>query len=60
MSSRRRTRSSGNLFLQVFDDGRLTDKRGNTADFRHSIIIMTTNLGGNVAGGPEHRLLGAR
>ena len=37
------------LFLQVFDNGRLTDKRGNTADFRHSIVIMTTNLGGNVA-----------
>ncbi len=38
------------LFLQIFDDGRLTDKRGNTADFRHSIIVMTTNLGGDVAG----------
>lgn len=36
------------LFLQIFDDGRLTDKRGNTSDFRHSIIIMTTNLGGDV------------
>lgn len=34
------------LFLQVFDDGRLTDRMGNTADFRHCIIIMTTNLGG--------------
>jgi ATP-dependent Clp protease ATP-binding subunit ClpC len=33
------------LFLQVFDDGRLTDARGNLADFRHSIIILTTNLG---------------
>jgi len=33
------------LFLQVFDDGRLTDRRGNTADFRHSVIIMTSNLG---------------
>ena len=33
------------LFLQVFDDGRLTDRIGNTADFRHSIIIMTSNLG---------------
>ena len=33
------------LFLQVFDDGRLTDRFGNTADFRHSIIIMTSNLG---------------
>lgn len=33
------------LFLQVFDDGRLTDRKGNTADFRHCIIIMTSNLG---------------
>ncbi len=33
------------LFLQVFDDGRLTDRGGSTADFRHSIIIMTSNLG---------------
>ncbi len=33
------------LFLQVFDDGRLTDRRGNTADFRHAVVIMTSNLG---------------
>jgi ATP-dependent Clp protease ATP-binding subunit ClpC len=33
------------LFLQVFDDGRLTDSLGNVADFRHCIIILTTNLG---------------
>jgi ATP-dependent Clp protease ATP-binding subunit ClpC len=33
------------LFLQVFDDGRLTDAHGNPADFRHSIIILTSNLG---------------
>ncbi len=33
------------LFLQVFDDGRLTSRRGITADFRHAIIIMTSNLG---------------
>ena len=33
------------LFLQVFDDGRLTDGRGATADFRHSLIIMTSNIG---------------
>jgi ATP-dependent Clp protease ATP-binding subunit ClpC len=33
------------LFLQVFDDGRLTDRRGNTADFRHTIVILTSNLG---------------
>jgi ATP-dependent Clp protease ATP-binding subunit ClpC len=33
------------LFLQVFDDARLTDANGNLADFRHSIIILTSNLG---------------
>ena len=33
------------FFLQVFDDGRLTDSLGNVADFRHCIIILTTNLG---------------
>jgi ATP-dependent Clp protease ATP-binding subunit ClpC len=33
------------LFLQVFDDGRLTDRHGNTTDFRHSIIVLTSNLG---------------
>jgi ATP-dependent Clp protease ATP-binding subunit ClpC len=33
------------LFLQVFDDGRLTDAMGHIADFRHCMIILTTNLG---------------
>jgi ATP-dependent Clp protease ATP-binding subunit ClpC len=33
------------LFLQVFDDGRLTDQLGHVADFRHCIIVLTTNLG---------------
>lgn len=33
------------LFLQVFDDGRLTDPRGVSADFRHAIVILTSNLG---------------
>lgn len=36
------------LFLQVFDDGRLTDRRGVTADFRHTLIIMTSNAGAAV------------
>ncbi len=39
------------VFLQVFDDGRLTDRRGNLADFRHCIIIMTSNLGGVIPRG---------
>jgi ATP-dependent Clp protease ATP-binding subunit ClpC len=33
------------LFLQVFDAGRLTDAAGQTVDFRHSIIVLTSNLG---------------
>jgi len=40
-----------NMFLQVFDDGRLTDNAGRTADLRHAIIILTTNLGGKIPGG---------
>jgi ATP-dependent Clp protease ATP-binding subunit ClpC len=39
------------IFLQVFDEGRLTDPNGNTANFRHSIIILTSNLGGTVKTG---------
>ena len=34
-----------NLFLQIFDDGRLTDGQGRTVDFKNTIIIMTSNLG---------------
>lgn len=33
------------LFLQLFDDGRLTDANGRTGDFRHSIVVLTSNLG---------------
>lgn len=39
------------LFLQVFDDGRLTDQRGAVADFRHSVIILTSNLGASIPTG---------
>ena len=34
-----------NILLQVFDDGRLTDGRGKTVDFRNTIIVMTSNIG---------------
>ncbi|KLO22310.1 MULTISPECIES: ATP-dependent Clp protease ATP-binding subunit [unclassified Marinitoga] len=34
-----------NILLQVLDDGRLTDGKGNTVDFRNTIIIMTSNIG---------------
>ena len=39
------------LFLQVFDDGRLSDPRGEPADFRHAVIIMTSNLGAKIVTG---------
>lgn len=39
------------LFLQVFDDGRMTDARGVTTDFRHCIIILTSNLGAKIDSG---------
>jgi len=34
-----------NLFLQLFEDGRLTDAAGNVASFAHAVVIMTSNLG---------------
>lgn len=34
-----------NILLQVFDDGRLTDGKGKTVDFKNTIIIMTSNIG---------------
>ncbi len=41
------------LFLQAFDEGRLTDAMGQVADFRHCLIILTSNLGATA-----HRTLG--
>jgi len=35
-----------NILLQVLDDGRITDAQGRTVDFRNTIIIMTSNIGG--------------
>jgi ATP-dependent Clp protease ATP-binding subunit ClpB len=37
-----------NVLLQVLDDGRLTDGKGRTVDFKNTIMIMTSNLGGNL------------
>ena len=34
-----------NIFLQVLDDGRITDSQGRTVDFRNTIIVMTSNIG---------------
>ena len=37
-----------NLMLQIFDDGRLTDSKGRTVDFKNTLIIMTSNIGSDV------------
>ncbi|PKP42204.1 MAG: type VI secretion system ATPase TssH [Bacteroidetes bacterium HGW-Bacteroidetes-10] len=37
-----------NILLQVLDDGRLTDNKGRTADFRNTILIMTSNAGSSI------------
>lgn len=50
-----------NTLLQVLDDGRLTDSKGRTVDFKNTVIIMTSNLGSDVimqhAGKPEEQKL---
>jgi len=37
-----------NIMLQIFDDGRLTDSRGRTVDFKNTVIIMTSNIGSDI------------
>ncbi|MFK4789283.1 ATP-dependent Clp protease ATP-binding subunit [Microbacterium sp. ZW T5_56] len=37
-----------NLLLQVLDDGRLTDGQGRTVDFRNTVVVMTSNIGGEL------------
>jgi len=37
-----------NILLQVLDDGRLTDNKGRTVDFKNTIIIMTSNIGSHI------------
>jgi ATP-dependent Clp protease ATP-binding subunit ClpC len=37
-----------NILLQILDDGRLTDAQGRTVDFKHAVVIMTSNLGAHV------------
>jgi len=46
--------STYDLFLQILDSGRLTDNRGQTADFSNSLIVMTSNIGM----GPQTELRG--
>ena len=45
-----------NILLQVLEDGRLTDNKGRTADFKNTIIIMTSNMGSQLI---QDRLIGA-
>lgn len=40
-----------NVLLQVLDDGRLTDNKGRTVDFKNTILIMTSNLGSEIVQG---------
>ncbi|MDP5016552.1 ATP-dependent chaperone ClpB [Anabaena sp. UHCC 0187] len=47
-----------NIFLQILDDGRVTDAQGRTVDFKNSIIIMTSNIGSQYIldiGGDDNR-----
>lgn len=37
-----------NIMLQIFDDGRLTDSKGRTVDFKNTLIIMTSNIGSEI------------
>jgi len=43
-----------NALLQILDDGRLTDGKGRTVDFKNTVVIMTSNIGSGVIG--KHRL----
>jgi ATP-dependent Clp protease ATP-binding subunit ClpB len=42
-----------NIFLQILDDGRLTDSQGRTVDFKNTIIIMTSNVGSQYINDPN-------
>ena len=45
-----------NVLLQVLDDGRLTDNKGRTVDFKNTILIMTSNAGSDIIQGYMDRL----
>lgn len=45
-----------NVLLQVLDDGRLTDNKGRTVDFKNTILIMTSNAGSDIIGSYMERL----
>lgn len=42
-----------NILLQILEDGRLTDSKGRTVDFRNTILIMTSNVGANLIQKPK-------
>jgi len=44
-----------NILLQVLDDGRLTDGKGRTVDFKNTVLIMTSNIGSGYLQGPALR-----
>jgi len=48
-----------NIMLQIFDDGRLTDGKGRTVDFKNSVIIMTSNVATGVKGDTVREVLRA-
>ena len=43
-----------NVLLQILDDGRVTDGQGRTVDFRNTVLIMTSNIGGELLTGQEN------
>ncbi len=45
-----------NILLQVLDDGRLTDNKGRTVDFKNTILIMTSNVGADIIQGYMEKL----
>jgi ATP-dependent Clp protease ATP-binding subunit ClpC len=47
-----------NLLLQILDDGRLTDSKGRTVDFKNAVIILTSNAGASMAETPQRATLG--
>ncbi|PJZ68393.1 ATP-dependent chaperone ClpB [Leptospira perolatii] len=43
-----------NVFLQILDEGRLTDGKGRHVDFKNTVIILTSNIGSDILGGTQY------
>ncbi|MBW0434376.1 ATP-dependent chaperone ClpB [Leptospira yasudae] len=43
-----------NIFLQILDEGRLTDGKGRNVDFKNTVIILTSNIGSDILGSSEY------